>query len=110
MKTMDAKKTLLSDAIGTVPNRKKGRSLGRRTQAREQVLHLKLFLRHICPQCSEAEVAQEVRQLHHVKRVQPHPERHEIEIWAGFPADGLLREIMGVVRGFCCEVAASQVR
>ncbi len=77
---------------------------------REETLYLKLFLRHLCPQCSERDVAEEVRNVHHVQRVQPHPERHEIEIWAGFPAEGLFREIMDVVRSFCCDVAASHAR
>ncbi len=109
---MDTKQPLVTKGMGTVPHRNKGRSLGRGLprEGREETLHLKLFLRHIRPQCSETDVAQEVRHLHHVQRVQPHPERHEIEIWVGFPAEGLLREIMKVVRGFCCEVAASHIR
>jgi hypothetical protein len=46
-----------------------------------EILHLKLFLRRSCRQCSETAVAEEVRQLHHVRRVEAHPGRHEIDIW-----------------------------
>lgn len=70
------------------------------------VLHLKMFLRHHCPQCSESAVAEEIRLLHHVRQVAAHPERHEIEIWTGFPAEGLMREIVSVLRLFCCELTA----
>ncbi len=109
---MDTKRLLVAESLSVVRNRHKRRSFARNMlkDDREKALYLKLFLRHLCPQCSETEVAEEVRHLHHVQRVQPHPERHEIEIWAGFPAEGLFREIMDVVRSFCCDVAASHVR
>ncbi len=108
---MDTRRWLDEDG-GSLATEYKGGGLGRKvlSEKREETLHLKLFVRHLCPECSEADVAEEVRQLHHVQRVQPHPERHEIEIWAGFPAEGLLREIIEVVRGFCCDVAASRIR
>lgn len=77
---------------------------------REDIVHLKMFLRHRCPACSESVVAEEVRQLHHVQRVQAHPERHEIEIWTRFPAQGLMREIVGALKLFCCELTACHVR
>jgi hypothetical protein len=94
-----------------VRSRFRKRSFARKIldQSGEETLHLKLFLRHLCPQCSEKTVAEELRQLHHVRHVRAHPERHEIEVWVGFPAEGLLREIVGVLNCFCCEVAASQV-
>jgi hypothetical protein len=79
-------------------------------ERRAEILHLKLFLRRVCPECSETTVAEEVRQLHHVQRVQAHPERHEIDVWVGFPAEGLMREIVRVLRLFCCEVTACHVR
>lgn len=109
---MDRKRLLLEERVSGVPIRHKRRSLAGNMlkEKREKALHLKLFPRHLCPRCSETLVAEEVRHLHHVQKVRPHPERHEIEIWAEFPAEGLLREIMRVVRGFCCEVAASHVR
>jgi hypothetical protein len=75
-----------------------------------EVLHLKLFLRHVCPECSEMAVAEEVRQLHHLERVQAHPERHELEVWVRFPEQGLLRQILGLLRLFCCELRACHVR
>ncbi len=95
-----------------MPKSFKRRSLGRGipVQTGEQMLHLKLFLRHPCPQCSETDVAQEIWHLPHVLRVRSHAERHELEIWASFPAEGLLREIMGVLRAFCCDLVASHVR
>lgn len=76
----------------------------------KEILHLKLFLRHRCPKCSESMVADEVRQLNHVRRVQAHPGQHEIEIWTVYPAQGLMREIAGVLRFFCCEMTACRVR
>ncbi len=108
---MTIKRLLAAEGVSTAQKRHRGRSFGGKgLDGREKTLHLKLFLKHLCPQCSETNVAEEVRNLHHVQRVQPHPERHEIEIWAGFPAEGLLREIMDVVRSFCCDVAASHAR
>ncbi len=110
--TMGTKRLVVAERVSAVRNSRKGRSFVENVlkEDRENALHLKLFFRHLCSQCSETEVAEEIRHLHHVQRVQPHPERHEIEIWAGFPAEGLLREIIGVARRFCCEVAASHVR
>lgn len=68
-------------------------------------IRLKLLLRPLRPSSSETAAAEELRQLPHVQRVEVDPERQEIEIWAGFPAEGLLRDIVGVLRNFCCEVA-----
>ncbi len=109
---MNTKRLLVAEGVSTVHKGNKGRSFGGKglEDGREETLHLTLFLRHLCPQCSETDVADEVRNLHHVQRVHPHPERHEIEIWAGFPAEGLFREIVDVVRSFCCDVAASHAR
>ncbi len=109
---MNTKRLLPAEGVSTAHKRHKGRGFGGKglEDGREETLHLKLFLRHLCPQCSETDVADEVRNLRHVQRVQPHPERHEIEIWAGFPAEGLFREIVDVVRSFCCDVAASHAR
>ncbi len=109
---MNTKRLLVAEGVSTAHKRPKGRRLGCKglEDGSAETLHLKLFLRHLCPQCSETDVADEVRNLRHVQRVQPHPERHEIEIWAGFPAEGLFREIVDVVRSFCCEVAASHAR
>jgi len=84
-----------------------GVKLGERA---EDILHLELFLRRLCPECSETAVAEEVRQLHHVRRVEAHPERHELEIWVGFPARGLMREIVGILNLFCCEMTVCHVR
>lgn len=109
---MNTKRLLVAEGVSTAQKTPSGRSFGGKglEHGREETLHLKLFLRHLCPQCSETDVAEEVRNLHHVQRVQPHPERHEIEIWVGFPAEGLFREITDVVRSFCCDVAASHAR
>lgn len=73
---------------------------------REEPLQLKLFLRHECPSCSEQAVAQEVRQLHHVRRVRMHPDRHEIDVWIDHPEHGLMREIGGILDLFCCQLTA----
>lgn len=79
-----------------------------RTRAEED-LHLKLFLRHVCLDCSEVAVAEAARQMHHVRRVLVHPERHEIEIWGGFPVEGIMREIAAIRKAFCCEMTACHV-
>jgi hypothetical protein len=77
---------------------------------RGEPLQLKLFLRHECPSCSERAVAQEVRQLHHVRRVRMHPDRHEIDVWIDHPEHGLMREIGGILDLFCCQLAACHLR
>ncbi len=83
---------------------------GDRTNGGEQPLQLKLFLRHECPSCSERKVAREVRQLHHVRRVQTHPDRHEIDVWIDRPEHGLMRDIGGILDLFCCQLAACHLR
>jgi hypothetical protein len=99
-----------SVAAGEMAGQKRKRQGVAPAERPAEMAHLKLFLRHACRQCSETAVAEEVRQLHHVRRVETHPERHEIEIWTGFPAPGLMREIVGVVKSFCCEMTACHVR
>lgn len=81
-----------------------------RTGTIEKPLQLKLFLRHECSSCSEQAVAQEVRQLHHVRRVQTHPDRHEIDVWIAHPEHGLMRDIGGILDLFCCQLAACHLR
>jgi hypothetical protein len=76
----------------------------------QEILRVELFVRRLCPECSETAVAEKIRQLDHVRRVEAHPERHELEIWVGFPARGLMREIVGILNLFCCEMTASHAR
>jgi hypothetical protein len=110
---MNANKSTAEETFGTMHKTTgKQRRSASVTPAKgpAEILHLKLFLRHACRQCSEAAVAEAVRQLHHVRRVEAHPEQHEIEIWTGFPAPGLMRKIVGVMKSFCCEMTACHVR
>ena len=97
-------------AAGDMAGQKRKRTGVAFAERSAALAHLRLFLRHGRGQCSEAAVAGAVRQLHHVRRVEAHPERHEIEIWTGFPARGLLRKIVGVLRALCCEMTACHVR
>lgn len=85
-------------------SKRRGSKRGFQMKNTEGRIRLKLLLRPLRLRCFQTAAAEELRQLPHVQRVEVDPERQEIVIWAGFPARGLLRDIVGVLRNFYCEV------
>lgn len=69
---MNAQQSTVEEALSTMrKTTNKKRSLGgvKLAERAKDSLHLELFLRCLCP---ETAVAEEARQLHHVRRVEAH--------------------------------------
>jgi hypothetical protein len=71
---------------------------------------LNLFLRHhTCPGY-DLEVAEKIRHLPGVLRVEANADRHEIDIWFKHPTAGLFGEINETLKSFGCQIATGEVR
>lgn len=80
------------------------------TEQPTELHRLNLLLRHhTCPGY-DSDVAEKIRRLPGVLRVEANADRHEIDIWFRHPTPGLFGEINEALRSFGCQIAAGELR